>query len=108
MSFESLLIDTCTVKRFSEAGEDDYGQPTGAWNDHLTDEPCRLGASSGREVKFGAEVVIADYRLFIGDVDITEQDRVVVDGITYEVLLVLSRKDGIGDHHKECFMRLVR
>lgn len=108
MSLSSLLIETCTVSRFTEGALDDYGIPTKTWTDYLTDEPCRLSSSGGREVKVGAEVVIADYKLFTGDADITEQDRIVIDGITYEVLLAIPREDGKGIHHKEFLLRVVR
>jgi len=108
MSFDTLLINTCTVKRWGTTGTDAYGNPTGTWDDHLTAQDCRLMASGGREVVVGAEVVIADYKLFIADVDITEQDRVVIDAITYEVLLVADRQDSTESHHKECYLRVVR
>ena len=108
MSYSSLLIETCTIQRFSEGALDNYGIPAKTWTDISTDESCRLMTSSGREVKVGAEVVVADYKLFLGDVSITEQDRVVIDSTTYEILLVADREDGIGSHHKECFMRAVR
>jgi hypothetical protein len=108
MSFDSLLINTCTVKRLNETGEDAYGNPTGSWDDHLTDQDCRLMITNGREVVIGAEVVVADYKLFIGDVDITERDRVVIGSDTYEVLLVAPRQDGSSEHHLECYLRTVR
>lgn len=108
MSYTSLLINTCTVRRFTEGAVDDYGNPALTWADHLADEACRLVASSGRELKVGAELVIADYKLFLGDVDITEQDTVIIDSITYEILLVADRQDGIDSHHKECFMKVSR
>ena len=108
MSFASLLINTCIVQRNTPGVADSYGQPTASWADHLTDEACRLMATTGREVAVGAEVVIADYKLFLGDVDITEQDRVIINSVTYEVLLVGNRQNGTGSHHKECFMRAVR
>lgn len=108
MSFDSLLINTCTVKRFNPTGTDDYGNPTGSWDDHLPDQACRLMATNGREIVIGAEVVIADYKLFINDVDITEQDRVELDSITYEVLLVAPRQDETEEHHLECYLRVVR
>ena len=107
MSYTSLLIETCTIQRFTEGVIDDYGNPTLTWADHLT-EACRLNANKGRELKFGAEIVVADYRLFLGDVDITEQDRVVLDGKTYEVLLVEEDADSIADHHKQVWMRIAR
>lgn len=108
MTFAALLINICTIKRFIPGVADGYGNPTGTWDDHLVDQACRLMAGSGREVKVGAEVVIADYKLFLDNVDITEQDRVIIDGTTYEVLLVGDRQDGANSHHKECFMRVSR
>ena len=114
MSFVSLLIDTCTVRRNTPGARDDYGKPTASWADHLTSQACRLQSGIGGvvgfgiEIRVGAEVVIADYKLFIGDVDITEQDRVIVDTITYEVLMVRVLQDSTGIQHKECFMRTVR
>jgi hypothetical protein len=108
VSFTDLLINTCTVKRWNPTGTDEYGNSTGSWDDHLIDQNCRLMASSGREIMVGAEVVIADYKLFIGDVDITERDRVVLDSTTYEVLLVAPRQDSSSEHHLECYLRVVR
>ncbi len=108
MSFDDLLISAATVKRFTEGAPDPYGNPVKTWPIHLADEPCRLMATAGREIKVGAEVVVANYRLFIGDVDITEQDRVVIDSVTYEVLLVARKQDSAGDHHLECDMVTVR
>lgn len=108
MSFASLLIDSCTVERFTEGIADDYGRLAKTWTSHLIDEPCRLGDTGGREVTVGAEVVIANFKLFTEDIDITEQDRVIIDEITYEILSVLRRKDGIESHHKELLMRAVR
>ena len=107
MTFAMLLINTCTIERFTADDTDDYGNPTGTWAG--TDEPCRLQAGVGRELKIGAEVVIADYKLFLNEsADITERDRVVVDDIEYEVLLVAGRQGGVQEHHKECFMRVTR
>ena len=108
MNYDSLLIDVCTTERFTEAAADDYGMPTKVWDEHLVDEPCRLVTGTGREVQVGAQVVIAEYTLFVGDVDITEQDRVTVDEILYQILLVSNRKDGVNSHHKECLLRTVR
>lgn len=109
MTFAELLIDTCTVRRYRTGDADDYGKPAQEWYDLATDQPCRLMATTGREVLVGAEVVIADYKLFIEDTSsITEQDRIIVDGSTYEILSVMNRKDGIGVHHRELLMRTVR
>lgn len=108
MSLATLLINTCTVKRYVVGPVDAYGHPAKSWVDHLVDEPCRWSTPSNREVQVGAEVVIASLQLFLGDVDITEQDRVVLDGVTYEILSSSTRQDGAGEHHVECLLRTVR
>ena len=108
MSYTSLLIETCTVQRFTEGARDASGQPALTWADHLADEPCRLVAAPGKELKVDAEIVVADYKLFVGDIDITEQDRVILNSLTYEVLLVQNYADGTADHHKQCWLRISR
>ncbi len=70
--------------------------------------PARWSTPNNREVKVGAEVVLADLQLFLLDVDITEQDRVVLAGRTYEILSVVPRQDSVTGHHKECFIRVVK
>ena len=108
MSYESLLIDVCTIERNSPAAIDDYGHKADAWANHLVDEPCRLMATQSREIAQGAQVVIAGYKLFLNDVDVTERDRVIHNSITYEILQVSTRQDGTTEHHKELFLRTVR
>lgn len=109
MAYADLLINTCTVQRYPAGGAaDPYGQPAKVWENHLEDEPCRLQSGVGKEITVGAEVVIADYKLFLNDVDITEQDKVTIGTVEYEVLLVADKQDGFGNHHKECLMRTVR
>ncbi len=108
MSYTSLLIDTCTIQRFTEGVADAYGNPTLVWADHLVDESCRLTTAKGRELKIGAEIVVADYKLFVESIDITEQDRVVLDGNTYEILLVEDYADDSSNHHKQIWLRISR
>ena len=108
MSFDSLLIDTCNIQRFTEGAADDYGHPIKVWANTYEDEPCRHVSGNGREIKIGQEVVIVYDKLFIGDVDITEQDRVIIDSVTYQVLSVIFRKDSSDDHHKECYLEVVK
>lgn len=108
MSFDSLLIDTCTIQNFTVGPANNYGVCEKIWTDFLTDEPCRLVAATNREIKIGAEVVLADYILFTGDVGITEQHRVVINTIVYEILSAIRRSDGIGGHHQECLLQIVR
>lgn len=109
MSYTSLLIHTCTVQRFTEGVADDYGNPISTWNlTYLENQACRLVAAPGTELKVGAEIVIADYKLFVEDIDITEQDRVVISSLTYEVLLVQEYSDDSSSHHKQCWLRISR
>ena len=108
MSYTSLLIETCTTQRFTEGAVDDYGNPTLTWADNLVDQPCRLNSAKGRELKIGAEIVVADYKLFVLDIDITEQDRVVIGSLTYEILLVEEYQAATLDHHKQVWLRISR
>ena len=113
MSYSSLLIDTCDVQRNTQGVQDAYGRPADSWDDYLEGQPCRWEgfspfAGAGHEVYVNAKLVVADSQIFVNDIDITEQDRVVVDSITYEVLMVTLRQDGTGNHHKQCLLRTVR
>jgi len=110
MAFADLLINTCTILEDTGAIPDAYGNIIPSWTAvaGLAGISCRLVASGGREVQVGAEVVIADYRLFTENIAVTEQNRVRISGIDYEILLVTNRQDSIGSHHKELFLRTVR
>jgi len=100
------------------ASIDGYGNPIVTWASVYADEPCRLVASSGREIKVGAEVVISDWKLFVDNsVTVTEQDRidnirlrstgVIIDSATFEILLVQMRSDSMSEHHKELALQKV-
>ena len=110
MTFASLLIHICTIQRYTESlPPDGYGNPVLTWDlTYIEDEPCRLTTAKGRELKIGAEIVVADYKLFIDSVDITEQDRVVISGLTYEILLVEDYADDSVSHHKQVWLRISR
>ena len=108
MSYDSLLINTCTVRRFTEGAQDAYGKPVLTWADHLVGQACRWSEPKNNEIKVGAEVLIYDLDLFLKNIDITVQDRVVLSTETYEVLAVKDRQNGTGTHHKECAIRTVR
>lgn len=116
MSYSSLLVNTCNILRFMEGVADAYGNPKKTWAIQYANEPCRWSTPKNREVKIGAEVVIADLELFLNkltlagtDMDITEQDRVILDGgATYEVLSAANRQNGTANHHVECLLRSVR
>lgn len=109
MSYADLLINLCTIKKLTQGpGADDYGNPDISWTD-VDDVPCRWSTPKNMEAKVGAEVVLADLQLFLGaDTDITEQDRVVLNAATYEVLSASDRQNGTANHHVECLLRTVR
>ena len=108
MSYTALLINTCTIRRFTAGAQDDYGNPVETWAD-LSTESCRWSTPVNKEVKAGAEVVLADLQLFLAaDTDITEQDRVVIGTVTYEVLSAADRQNGTANHHVECLLRTVK
>ena len=111
--FADLLINTATILEDSGAAVDAYGTVTPSWTAALVDIPCRLTANTGaggmgREVMIGAEVVIANYKLFLEDIEVTEQNRVRIDDVDYEVLMVSRVQNGTTGHHKECLLRVVR
>lgn len=108
MSYTSLLINTCTTQRKHLGAIDDYGTPASGWANELVNIACRWSTPSNREVKVGAEIVIVDMILFTEDVDITVQDRVALDTLTYEVLAVIPRQDSVSGHHKEILLRIVK
>lgn len=108
MAFRDLLINMCTVSRYTDGGIDAYGHQVKKWSNHLTSQPCRLQAQTAREVIADKEVVLADYKLFLPTVSITERDRVTMNGITYEVLAVKPIQNGSSEHHLECDLRVVR
>jgi hypothetical protein len=107
MAFTSLLINTCTIKRWTDGGTDDYGNPVKTWADHLVDQACRISYPKGRQVQRGTEVVPVEAMLFLEDVDVTEHDKVIVDGTEYEILFVATLQDDSGDHHKELLLKRV-
>lgn len=118
MSYTSLLIHLASVYRYPSGGAvDAYGTPAKVYAlvPTLPEEiPCRIQSAMGREVLVGAELVVADYKLFLGDVILSERDRVKVFwGTTeawyeYEILMVEDKQDSLGSHHKECWLRIVR
>ena len=107
MAYADLLINTCTIKRYTSSSSDDYGNPVKNWSDYLVDQACRISYPRGRQIQRGTEVVPVEAVLFLDDVDVTEHDKVVVDSIEYEILFVATLQDGNGAHHKELSLRRV-
>lgn len=110
MSFDSLLTQTGLIERYATIGTDAYGQPVKDWQTHLT-VPCRVSTLGvgWRQNLVGTETTPVDAKLFCGDIDVTEADRVTVDEVVYEIGLVERLKDSAsGTHHKELALRMVK
>jgi len=108
MAYSDLLINLCDIQSFTETGAvDAYGQPVKTWATIYTDEPCRHVTGKGREIKVGQEVHIIYDQLFLNDIVVNVQDRVIIGTETYQIVDVLFRQDGIGSHHKEAYLEIV-
>lgn len=106
MTYSSLLINSFITQRYVAGAQDAYGNPAKAWANYLTGD-CRISYPKGRQVQRGTEVVPVDAVLFMQDIDVTEHDRVVVDGITFEILFVATLQDSTGEHHMELDLKRV-
>ena len=101
MTFATLLINSGQIERSTSSGDTSFGNPTKVWANHLSAQDCRLSSASGREVQSGTEVTQVDELLFMNDVDVVEGDRITVDSVAYEIVMVAVKQNGTGDHHKE-------
>lgn len=99
------LSMTCTIERYTAAGEDAYGQPTGAWADLDTEVPCFYSEQSEREVQ-GPQIsgVFAGSQIVLpAQTDVHAGDRIrdVVDGegvtraAALEITEVLERQTDV-------------
>jgi hypothetical protein len=107
MSFDSLLINTCTTRRYVAGIPDAYGNAILAWADELVGEPCRISYPSGKQIQRGTEIVPVDMVLFLNDVNVTEADKVLVDTVEYEILFVARIQNGFGGHHLELSLKRI-
>lgn len=107
MAILDLLIDDCDIMRYTST-QDAYGQLIKSWLAHSTGNKCRVTSPVNREVQSGVEIVIADKLLFVGEyVDVTEKDRVVINGATYEILSVSVHR-GMEKTHQELLLRTIK
>jgi head-tail adaptor len=108
MSYPALLTQRCTIEDYAST-PDDYGQPTKTWADTATLVPCLLEPTKGVEFELGKQVVVANYTLFLlANQTISERSRVVLDSVTYEVLLVKRVRTPRSEHHRECYVEVAR
>lgn len=92
-----------------------YDAPIGpeanpTWSDtpDYSDVPCRIEAKDVKETDKETGAVISTHdAFFLFGVDLLEQDRLVVDGVTYDVQGVDADAGGAG-HHVEATLKVVR
>lgn len=105
MSIASLLPQTVTVTTVTAGADDVFGNP--ARSTAATTVPGRLDQISTTEQVDGRDVTVTRTVLYLNpDVTITDQDRVTVDGRTYEVDGQPSVVyDAVRPHHLEVPLR---
>lgn len=105
MSFTSLLIDTCAVKKYSSSNE--YGRIThGSAGSSVA---CRFNPQEGKRIvnQVGDEEII-DGTLFIAaSVSLDAKDLIVFGGSDYRIINIKTQKDSAAAHHKQIFLRKV-
>ena len=108
-SYDRLLTQIGSVSRNTPGAADAYGQTAESWAVTTADTPCRIMATGGKEINRGQMVVIADYTIFLGSaIDITEEDRFIAYTVTYEILMVETKRAAGAAHHIECAARAIR
>lgn len=85
-TLEETLEGTCTRQRYAAGAEDDYGNPTqGALSASVF--ACRLVPAPGNERTTDREAQVHDAAFLIPhDADVVGSDRIVHDGVTWEIL----------------------
>ena len=111
MSFNSLLLNTVTIKRMTES-IGSRGEMVVSWSTVETDVPCNIQKITTRinprELSDGGEEETGEYvGFFKYDTDIRSKDRIVDEyNRTFEVLEgtidIVGRK-----HHKECYLKII-
>lgn len=90
---DRALPDTCTIQR-KTAVSDGGGGTTETWADHATGIACRIAPASGGETGTAGDRVEDETTHVVtlpALTDITEADRLQVDGQVYEVTAVRKR-----------------
>ena len=112
--YSALLNSSADIQRFTSTGVDAHGQPTGAWANSSTGIKCRIrelaGVSNANNeiIDSSGTAVVASHEVWLlPGVSITEKDRVVHGGITYDVQFVVSRPGGTV-HHVKAYLKVAR
>jgi hypothetical protein len=125
VSFFSLLIHTCTIKRRTYGARDALGQHTETWADLYTGRKCRLTSQIGFIGVQGSEshefkqVSVHEHPLFLpAGTSIQTDDRVadihmgstgaVIDAGPFDVVEVRKHYDSTKEHHVEAVLHRIK
>ena len=108
MSLDNLKTQVATIER-NQAGADEadeHGQPVQRFRPIGT-AWCRLWRRTAKEQIKDADVVVGEWAAVLDfGVDVLATDRIVVDGVTYEVKDV-NPNPGLKGHHCEASLKAV-
>lgn len=102
-----LLPDTCVIQRYTQTGTALNNDPIYIWAT-LATVKCRISDAGGNESKEPNQAVITNPKIFLPVTDVTEKDRLLIDGDTYEVHVVYTIKGMAVAHHIEVEASLVK
>lgn len=88
MSFDSLLVNTCSVLRRASGGEDDSGHNLASYQAIHTGIACRIYQSTGNEEKVEDELTVAKSTVSMRPISVIEQDYLLINSRAYNVLHV--------------------
>lgn len=111
MSFDALLNKTCTIQTLTET-QSPSGQKVQTWNNTLLLVKCRIDSIGGQE-QIAPSMVFekATHKLFLRNQTVTLDvgiHRVVLDSVTYNILLVQRMYEFTDLSHLELLLEIVR
>ena len=104
MGIASRLRHSCTIERAAHGARDEYGVPAESWTT-LRTVRCWYQPASRKELTESSSggALREDGVVFMLPTDITEADRIVIDGTTYGIIDV---HDAAGkDQHYEVMVK---
>jgi len=106
MSFTSLLKDTCTIQQKTNT-QGDTGAKISAWTTKASGVLTRKRRNNQPKIYDALNKTYVDNYIFyfLPTVSITIDDRILADGINYEVLSVATDSEG---HHLEVVAKLTQ
>lgn len=103
MSLAGLLDKTCTIRRVTRTNTGP--EPGETWADSATGVPCRISMLRAFEVAQMHNAMAVTHRLYLPyGTDITNDDRVIIDGDTWHVEMV-NGDPGSRQHHVEALIK---